>query len=76
MLVRKITSGSVVQTFDTESGRFIAQEFVAGEECEYEDEDGDSVDPSLLLVNGTEATFPFGMEQPATPDLNDDGGGP
>lgn len=36
MLINKITTGFVVQQYDTEQGRFISQEFVAGNEVEYE----------------------------------------
>lgn len=37
MLLKKITAGYVVQTFDSDKGKFIAQEFIAGDETEYED---------------------------------------
>jgi hypothetical protein len=44
----KITVGFVVQTFEkNDRGRFICthQEFIAGDECEYEDEKGDPIEP-------------------------------
>ena len=44
----KTTVGFVSQTFEKNSnGKFVctSQEFVAGDQCDYEDEDGDSIDP-------------------------------
>lgn len=35
--VQKITDGFVIQTFDTDTGKCIAQEFMAGAECVWED---------------------------------------
>ena len=77
MLVRKITTGFVVQTFDTGAGRFTAQEFIAGEQCDYENEQGEPVDSELLTVKKRgkektgrkktvkeEAYLPFEMKQP------------
>ena len=61
MLIRKITSGYVVQMFDTKLGKFIDQQFVAGDECVYEDEGGDTVDSNLLEVDGKEVYLPFDM---------------
>jgi len=66
MLVNKITSGFVIQVFDTELQRFISQEFVAGEDCQYEDEDGVSVSSEVLEVDGEEAYLPFDMVQPTS----------
>ena len=43
MIIRKITEGYVIQTYDTELGRFVSQEFVAGAHCEYEDVNGERV---------------------------------
>jgi hypothetical protein len=77
MLVRKITTGFVTQTFDTGAGRFTAQEFIAGEQCDYENERGEPVDSELLTVRKQikgkkgrkntvkeEAYLPFEMKQP------------
>lgn len=36
MIINKITIGFVTQQYDNEQGRFISQEFVAGDEVEYE----------------------------------------
>jgi hypothetical protein len=44
MIIRKITTGFVVQTFDTEKNKWTDQEFIAGDECVYEDELGVPID--------------------------------
>ena len=80
MRINKITVGYVSQTFDTDLGRFVSQEFVAGDQVDYEDEDGDPVDSDLLEVkkkvkgkNGRmktvkeEAYLTFEMKQPVRP---------
>lgn len=40
MIQKKITCGFVVQSWDTELKKWVAQEFIAGHEVEYEDENG------------------------------------
>jgi hypothetical protein len=64
MLVKKITVGFVIQVFDTELKRFVLQEFVAGDECQYEDKNGVPVCSEALEVDGEEAYLPFDMVQP------------
>lgn len=44
MKIQKITYGFVVQTFDTETQKFTSQEFIAGDQVEWEDENGDPVE--------------------------------
>ncbi|MEI8136397.1 MAG: hypothetical protein WCH21_03625 [Bacteroidota bacterium] len=39
--------GFVIQKFDTESGKCISQEFVAGDEVSYETESGKHLDDDL-----------------------------
>ena len=63
MIVNKITTGFVIQTFDTESKRFTSQNFVAGD-CVYEDADGEPVESKLLEVDSKEVYLPFDMAQP------------
>jgi len=44
----KITVGFVVQTFEkNDKGDFVCtgQEFIAGDQCEYEDAEGNPIDP-------------------------------
>ena len=57
MLVNKITEGFVIQVFDTEPGRFVSQEFVAGDRCQYEDNDGVPVCSEALEVDGKDGRY-------------------
>ena len=58
MMINKITPGFVCQTFNTETGKYVSQEFVAGAEVEYESE-------SHSLPNNAElANMGFGPEAP------------
>jgi hypothetical protein len=43
MEIRKITTGFVVQSFD--QTKFLGQEFVCGDDCVYEDENGETLIP-------------------------------
>lgn len=45
MEIRKITTGFVIQKWDKETGKFLGQEFVAGDEVDYENENGEQIDP-------------------------------
>ena len=58
MPVNKITVGYVVQTYNTDTHTFEAQEFVAGDQVEYEDEAGETVAPF-------DDYLPFDMTQPS-----------
>ena len=58
MLINKVTTGFVIQVFDTKKGRFVSQSFTAGDQ--YEDKDGEPVDSEALK----EACLPFDMVQP------------
>ena len=69
MLVNKITTGFVVQVFDTEKKKFISQEFVGGDPVEYETQDGKPVKSELLEVDGQEVYLPFEMVQPEQPSI-------
>ena len=60
MLINKITPGFVIQVFDTELKRFVSQSYTAGDDCQYEDKDGEPADSKVL--NG--ACLPFDMVQP------------
>lgn len=42
--IRKITEGCVIQRWDKETGKFIGQEFVAGDLTGYEDEHGNAIE--------------------------------
>ncbi len=62
MKISKITTGFVIQTYDTKTGRCVGQEFVAGDEVKYEDKHGESVD----WEEAPEAYQPFNMAQPGS----------
>lgn len=43
MIVKKITVGFVIQDYDTETEKFVSQEFIAGDQVDWEDEDGNAI---------------------------------
>ena len=75
MLINKITTGFVIQQWDTEKHQWVSQEFVAGDECVYENRAGETendkgepyqdmlVDPA----DGAEPYLPYDMVQPQAP---------
>lgn len=64
MLISKITAGFVIQIFDTEKQQFVSQEFVAGDQIDFEDAEGNPMDSGLLKVDGIEKALAFEMKQP------------
>ena len=60
MIVKKITSGFVIQYFETETEKFLSQEFIAGDEVEVEDLEGNSLDE-----DDVSEYLPFDMVQPS-----------
>jgi len=67
MKINKITTGYVIQVFDTDSKQYISQEFAAGNPVEYESQTGEIVDPvenGMQDADGTEPYLPFNMIQP------------
>jgi len=62
MIVNKITTGFVIQKFDTETGEYLSQEFIAGDQVDYENEVGEPTDQSLMPT--PEPYLPFNMVQP------------
>ena len=65
MRINKITPGFVIQTWDTELNRWISQEFVAGEQVEYEHVGSNrTLDPSDIWLETPEPYLPFLMSQP------------
>lgn len=64
MLINKITTGFVIQVFDTEKNQFVSQEFTAGN-SELEHQDGTPLDDDKVedKVNGK--YLPFEMVQPS-----------
>lgn len=68
MSLKKITHGFVVQVFDVDKRRWTSQEFVAGDETEYETDDGAILDCDEFAeraANDQEPYLPFEMVQPA-----------
>lgn len=59
--IRKITTGFVIQRWDKKTGKFLGQEFVAGDEVDYEDEFGNPIDEREPEYQE------FDMVQPQTP---------
>ncbi len=70
MIIKKITTGFVIQTFDTDKQRYTSQTFVAGDVVDYENTDGDALahDEMEPLNFGPtcekEPYLPFDMVQP------------
>ena len=58
MIINKITTGFVIQQFDTEKQKFVSQEFIAGDEVDWETEVGQPADMDESPY------LPFNMEQP------------
>ena len=62
MNFKKITVGFVIQTFN-DVGECIDQEFIAGDEVDYETEDGDPINEMDMPLGGNEYQS-FDMVQP------------
>ena len=58
MTVNKVTTGFVIQRFDTETRQFVAQEFIAGDQVDFETEYGEPVESFNEYL-------PFEMKQPS-----------
>jgi len=69
MIVKKVTTGFVIQEFDTETRQFVSQEFVAGEQVDFEDEFGDTVEPFREYL-AFDMVPPQYMEQEDIPDVS------
>jgi len=63
MIIKKITCGFVIQTFDTGKGENVCvhQEFIAGDPVDFENKHGAPIDNDGLT---DPLYFPFNMEQP------------
>ena len=59
MIINKVTVGFVVQSFDTETQKWVSQEFFAGDDVSYEDKDG-------VPTDHIRDYLPFDMVQPST----------
>jgi len=52
-IIKKITPGFVIQTYDTDLDVYTGQEFIAGDDSQidYEDENGETLSRSVLEIN-------------------------
>ena len=66
MIINKITTGFVIQTFNTETKQFVSQEFKAADDVTWEDENGNSV-KSPGDDDTAEPYLNFDMVQPSQP---------
>jgi hypothetical protein len=66
VIINKITTGFVIQRFDTDLQKFVSQEFIASEAEEYETENETQIDYKdfLSLLKVKEPYLHFDMEQP------------
>jgi hypothetical protein len=64
MILKKITAGFVVQTFDADSGRCVSQEFVASDQVEFEDQKGDRIEDGQYGIALEGLYWPLEMKQP------------
>lgn len=64
MIVRKITTGFVVQQFDADTGRCLSQEFVAGDQVEWEKLNGNPIEDGDFGVDLDALYWPLEMKQP------------
>lgn len=61
--INKITEGYVIQEFDTEKEKFVGQKFIASDNVNFEDNEGNPVSPEIKNKVLTDYC-PFEMIQP------------
>lgn len=59
MVIKKITIGFVIQEYDTETRGIRSQEFIAGDQVDFEDEEGNALNP----LDCTDLYYPFEMKE-------------
>jgi hypothetical protein len=70
MIINKITTGFVIQQFDTDTGKFVGQSFTACSEVAYENVAGETIEDDVMAPLGfgpdaeDEPYMPFDMKQP------------
>ena len=65
MKINKITTGFVIQTYDTDRMKWTGQEFVADDQVEYEEAGtGAILPPAAIWPAAPEPYLPFVMRQP------------
>lgn len=63
MLVKKVTTGFVIQVYDTEKKRMVSQSFVDGDEV-WETNEGEHLEANEVFPNG-EPELPIELVQPS-----------
>lgn len=64
MIINKIVTGFVIQSFDTDTQKFTGQSFIAGD-TDYETADGDRIESGDVKNFITKQSYlPFDMVQP------------
>lgn len=65
MILNKITTGFVIQSFDTDKQEFVNQTFVAGDQVDYETEDGEPINEIDFeeRIAGKQTYLAFNMVQ-------------
>jgi len=64
MIVRKITTGFVVQEFDADTGHCVSQEFIAGDQVEWEDRQGNAISDGDFGIDLEGLYHPMEMKKP------------
>lgn len=64
MILRKVTMGFVVQEFDAATGRCLSQEFVVGEQVDWEDRGGHPIGDGDFGIDLEGLYHPIEMKQP------------
>jgi hypothetical protein len=66
MIVNKITTGFVIQKFDSDTKEFVSQEFIAGDQVDVEDEFGEPMSSYIKECTDIDNHYlPFEMKQPS-----------
>lgn len=66
MIIKKITTGFVIQNFDTDTEEFVSQEFICGDQVDLEDELGDPIDDEKIPDDFWSHYLDYAMVQPFT----------
>jgi len=70
MIITKVTPGFVAQRYNTETGQWLDQEFIASDQVDWEDENGEAID--IDEMEGDEPYLPFMMDMPCQHELDSD----
>jgi hypothetical protein len=76
MIIKKITTGVVIQDFDTDKQEFVSQVFVAADQVDYEAEDGSPINVADFedrVISNKSPYLPMSMKQPLDIEIEDNG---